>query len=71
MLNDLLKTTGANTIKTEDGYTLQDHDLVKIGQKVKAVYLDHRAVILVFPVNEKENGCQLWETFSKEQLKKY
>jgi hypothetical protein len=70
-VKDLLKKTGAYTVKTEDGYTLQDDDLVRLGKKVKAVYLDHKAVILVFPVNDVENGSQLWETCSKEQLKKY
>jgi hypothetical protein len=68
---DLLKKTGANTVKTEDGYTLQDDDIVRLGKKVKAVYLDHKAVILVFPVKETVNNSQFWETCSKEQLKKY
>jgi hypothetical protein len=70
-VKDLLDKTGADSVKTEDGYTLQEDNLVRIGKKVKAVYLDHRAVILVFPVKDTENGSSLWETCSKEQLKKY
>lgn len=70
-VKELLKITKAVCVKTEDGYTLQDDDIVRIGKKVKAVYLDHKAVILVFPVKDAENNSRLWETCSKEQLKKY
>ena len=69
-VKEILKRTGADTVKIEEGYTLHDNDMVRIGKKVKAVYLDYKAVILVFPV--KENGNRgLWETCTKEQLKKY
>ena len=67
---ELLKRTGADTIRTEKGNTLNDMDMVRIGRKVKAVYLDYKAVILVFPVKENGNG-RLWETCTKEQLKRY
>ena len=70
-VKELLKKTGADIVCTEEGYTLKDDDIVRIGKKVKAVYLDHRAVVLVFPVDEAGDGCRLWETCSKEQLKKY
>ena len=68
---DLLKKTGADIVRTEEGYTLHEDDVVRIGKKVKAVYLDHRAVVLVFPVRDNGNRCTLWETCAKEQLKKY
>ena len=69
-VKDLLKRTGTDIVKTEDGYTLKDDDIIRIGKKVKAVYLDYKAVILVFPVKENGSG-RLWETCKKEQLKKY
>lgn len=56
---------------TEDGRTLNDDDTVRLGKKVKAVLLDYKTVMLVFPVMENGNECRLWETCTKEQLKKY
>ena len=70
-VKEVLKKTGADIVKTEEGYTLKDDDIVRIGKKVKAVYLDHRSVVLVFPVEDNGNECRMWETCSKEQLKKY
>ncbi|MGD9162297.1 MAG: hypothetical protein PVG39_28060 [Desulfobacteraceae bacterium] len=70
-VKELLKRTGTDIVRTEQGHTLNDNDTVRIGKKVKAVYLDYKAVLLVFPVNENGNECSLWETCSKEQLKKY
>ena len=70
MVKELLKKTGADIVRTEDGHTLNDDDNVRIGKKVKAVYLDHKSVLLVFPVENNGNG-NLWETCSKEQFKKY
>ena len=68
---EVLKRTGADIVKTEYDHTLQDDDIVRIGKKVKAVYMDFKAVVLVFPVKENGNECRLWETCTKEQLKKY
>ena len=69
-VKELLKRTGADIVRTEEGHTLNDDDTVRIGKKVKAVYLDHKSVLLVFPVENNGDG-RLWETCSKEQLKKY
>lgn len=68
---EVLAKTGADIVKTEEGYTLKDDDFVRLGKKVKAVYLDYKAAVLVFPVEENGNECRLWETCTKEQLKKY
>ena len=70
-VSELLKRTGADIVRTEKGTELSDNDTVRLGQKVKAVYLDFRSVVLVFPAEWNENECSLWETCSKEQLKKY
>jgi tRNA(Ile2) C34 agmatinyltransferase TiaS len=70
-VKELLDRTKADMVKTEEGHILLDDDIVRIGKKVKAVYLDHRAVVLVFPVEDNGNDCKLWETCTKEQLKKY
>jgi hypothetical protein len=70
-VKELLQRTGADIVRTEDGSTLKDDDLVRIGKKVKAAYLDHKAVLLVFPVIDNGNSGKLWETCTKEQLKKY
>ena len=70
-VKELLKRTGADFVKTEEGHALRDDDIVRIGEKVKAVYLDYKAVLLVFPVDDSKNGCRLWKTCTKEQLKKY
>lgn len=70
-VREILVKTGANIVRTEEGYTLKDDDVVRLGKKVKAVYQDHQAVVLVFPVEDNGNECRLWETCSKEHLKKY
>ncbi len=71
LVKDLLKVTGADLVSTEDGCIPGDDDTVRLGKKIKAVLLDYKSVLLVFPVEENSSECRLWETCTKEQLKKY
>jgi len=70
-VKEILKKTGSDLVQTEDGETLNNDDLIQIGKKVKAVLLDNKAVILVFPIMGNGTDRRLWETCTKEQLKKY
>lgn len=70
-VKDLLRKTKTDLVRTEDGYVLNNNDTVRLGKKVKAVLLNHMAVLLVFPVKENGNERRLWETCTREQLKKY
>ncbi len=57
-------------VQSLDGYILPDHDLVRVGEKVKAVLMDGKVVMPVYPT-EDANGRACWQTCTKEQLRKF
>jgi len=55
----------------EDGHILKDHELVELGEKVKAVLIDQEAVLLVVPLSNPGDRGALWRSCSKEELRAY
>ncbi|MGO9555772.1 MAG: hypothetical protein ACLP2U_12175 [Syntrophobacteraceae bacterium] len=60
----------APTVRSLCGKTLEDHELVKLGDKVKAVFLDGKPVLLVSAVAPAVDGAR-WRTCSKQDLMSY
>lgn len=54
-----------------DGRLLQPHELVELGEVVKAVLIDQEAVLLVSPLNSTGNQGAMWRTCSKDELRAY
>ncbi|MGI6487828.1 MAG: hypothetical protein GX964_09505 [Syntrophomonadaceae bacterium] len=60
-----------DTVKClEEGHILDENDLVMLGETVKTVLLDGKAVLLVSPMMLGDDQVQ-WVTCSKNQLKDY
>lgn len=57
-------------VRTLDGGVVADQEMVRLGEKVKTVLLDGKAVLLVVPVDEAADGVR-WQTCSRQQLKKH
>jgi hypothetical protein len=55
----------------EEGIILKDDDLVKVGDRVKAVRLYGKSVLLVYPIKEEAKGTVCWQTYSKSQLRDF
>lgn len=55
----------------EDGRILKEHELVELGEKVKAVLIDQEAVLLVVPLSNQGDRGSLWRSCTKEELRVY
>jgi hypothetical protein len=69
-VSDIKSQTGVHIVKSLNGYELEDHDSVRLGEKVKAVLMGGKTVLLVCP-SGYNNGGPRWQTCTKEQLKKF
>lgn len=58
-------------VKDIKGSELKDNEMIKIGESLKAVYLNGKATLLVFSVYDEAAGRTLWKTCSKQQLSVY
>lgn len=71
-VEDILSDTSIEIVKCiDDGLVLDDHEKVRLGDMVKAVMLDGKAVLLVTPVQNSDMFGANWQTCSKQQLKGY
>ncbi|NLY55207.1 MAG: hypothetical protein GX058_01705 [Firmicutes bacterium] len=64
-VEQILAHSDVDRVQSLAGEVLGPDQPVKLGEKVKAVFLDHQKVLLVYP----EDG--LWHTCTKEQLKQF
>lgn len=55
----------------ESGLILKNHELVELGEKVKAVLIDREAVLMVAPLSEPGDRGALWRTCTKDELRIY
>jgi len=61
---------GVDAVRSLDGWELGDEELVLLGEKVKAVLQDGKAILLVMPSGRHVDGPQ-WRTCTKDILKAY
>jgi len=55
----------------EEGIILSDDELVVLGDTLKAVLLEGKAVFPVFPVQQDDPDRPKWQSYSKSQLKDF
>jgi hypothetical protein len=65
---DLCARDDIDDVRTIDGGSVTRQDIVHLGDKVKTVLLDGKAVLLVVPVEGNGNRTA-WQTCSRQQLK--
>ncbi len=66
---DLMQRTGVDVVKSLNGKLLREDDLVRIGNKVKAVLKDNKSTLLVFSETEDDRDATNWRTCTKQQLR--
>lgn len=64
---EIRRQTHVEVVKTMDGAVLEDHEKIRLGNKVKAVLLDGKSTLLVTAID----GDIKWETCRKQQLRGY
>jgi hypothetical protein len=69
-VSDIKSQTIVNIVQSLDGQMLNDYDLVRLGEKVKAVLMGGKVVMPVYPTGSNNGGAR-WQTCTKEQLKKF
>lgn len=57
-------------VRSVCGKVPRDDELVRLGDKIKAVFLDGKGVLLVAPIEPPVAGIR-WRTCSKQELKSY
>lgn len=57
-------------VRSLDGRSLQSEEMVELGDRIKTVLLDGKAVLLVMPHQCETNNAP-WKTCPKEMLRKY
>ncbi|HAU31984.1 MAG TPA: hypothetical protein DCW46_06960 [Desulfotomaculum sp.] len=70
-VREILSQTGVAHVRSLEGYELAPGELVRLGEKVKAVLLKGVKVLLVNPVSDAGPDGASWETYTKEQLKAF
>lgn len=70
-VGDILAQTKVDMVKSLDGVVLRDEELVMLGEKVKAVLLDGKSVVLVAPREEADTDGIMWQTCTKQQLRNF
>lgn len=55
----------------EEGIILEDNDELILGDTVKAVLLDGKAVLPVYSIGKDDSGRTRWQTYSKSQMKDF
>jgi hypothetical protein len=67
---DLRAHAGVDLVRSVDGREVAGDDLVRLGDKVKTVLLDGKAVLLIETLAGAADGV-VWQTCSKQRLKCY
>jgi hypothetical protein len=70
-VKQILENSDIDKVQSIDGIVLGHSEDVILGEKVKAVFLDHSKVLLVYSNTEELTGVTSWHTCTKEQLKKF
>jgi hypothetical protein len=67
---ELRSHADVDVVRSLGGETVPDNDLVRLGDKVKTVLLEGKAVLLIEPLAGAGNAVA-WQTCSKQRLKRY
>lgn len=67
-VGEVKSQTIVHIVQSLDGHILNDHDRIRLGEKVKAVLMGGRVVMPVYPTGAGNGGAR-WQTCTKEQLK--
>jgi len=70
-VREIISQTCVDVVRVLDGRVLDDDEKVRLGKTVKPVLLEGKFVLLVFPADTGDKKGALWQTCTKEQLRKF
>lgn len=70
-VKEILDNSNIDRVQSLEGQLIPDNEKIILGEKVKAVLLNHQKVLLVYQKFEEETGINTWNTCIKEQLRKF
>lgn len=70
-VKDILAQTDVELVRSLEGTVLKDDELIQLGDKVKAVLLENKCVLLVYSDNNDDRHEPKWKTCTKQQLRGY
>jgi len=68
---EILDNSNIDRVQSLEGEFIAQNEKILLGEKVKAVLLDHKKVLLVYRKPEEETGNFIWHTCIKEQLRRF
>jgi len=70
-VKEILENSDIDKVQGLEGQLIPANEKIKLGEKVKAVFLDFQKVLLVYEKLDEETDTYGWNTCFKEQLKKF
>lgn len=70
-VKEILDNSNIDLVQSLEGDILNEFEEVKLGEKVKSVFLNFKKILLVYSKYDDEKNKFIWNTCIKEQLKKY
>lgn len=70
-VKEILDNSNVDRVQSLEGEYMPEYESIMLGEKVKAVLLDHKKVLLVYKKLEEETGAYRWHTCIKEQLRRF
>lgn len=68
-VKELCNYDAIDEVRTREGYKLNSDEVIKLGKKIKTVYLDYKAILPVY--NSAIDDKTSWETCTRQQLRNY
>lgn len=70
-VREILAQTTVDVVKSLDGAVLEEEELIKLGDSLKAVLLDEKCVLPVTSIEKPESEGVRWQTCTKQQVKRF
>lgn len=70
-VREILDNSNVDKVQGLEGEEISDDEKIMLGEKVKAVLLNHQKVLLVYQKYDEEANAYDWHTCIREQLRKY
>ncbi len=70
-VRDIISQTCVDVVRGLDGTALNDDEPIRLGKTVKPVLLDGKFILFVFETSGEDKRDALWQTCTKEQLRKF
>lgn len=68
---EIIKQSGVEVVQSTEGLKIEESEMIRLGETVKAVMLGGRSTLLVFPTEADNPEEAQWQTCTKNYLKRF